>query len=683
MKLRHSMRGSQQGSIIVTTAIALSLIVILLIGSELGYLFFLKRELQKTADLAALAGATSVTTGDCSAGRAAALANANTASTGNMPTGLLPLANGEVTCGRWTSAGTVTDPASRYTSATTNLNAVQVQFSRTPASLLAFFTGSRTIAVHAVAAKALPAAQLSIRSTLLSVDSSQSPILNSVFGGLLGGSLNLTALSWDGLAKSNINLLSYLDALAVRLNVSAGQYDKVLTTNATAGQLLQAAVDALTKDGSVDGAIAVLNALISASANVSGVALQLGQLLGLQTGTSAAALNTTLQAFQLAEGIVQLANGKSSVYATTAITVPGIAGVTVATKVIEPPQLSAIGNPELAKADPMGTNRIYVRTAQTRSLISVTINSALTSIASGLATAVTNAVEPVTSLLNNLLSLNLVGALTDLSCVLYCEQQKQFTDIKILPSPIRIDVNLEVASGSSYVADYSCGTSDSKTLSAPVKTAGGEIRIGKIGATAAQAITNAFSSSSPPPVSPIPLIDIGAYTVKKTCTLAILCSVTWKKGNSWVSEMSQADRTAYAGGGIALSTDIPLLASSDTLLFSAPLTSGLPELNDASTATPYKAVSSQNVVNSLSGSLAGATIQTYKPSAAGGIGDLLVGVGTTLNAVIGLLQTAVSTVLSPLLDPLVNYLLQALGVNLAKTEVGARMTCSRGAELVY
>ena len=46
MKLHRSPRKGERGSIVVNVAIALSLIVILLIGSELGYLFYLKRELQ-------------------------------------------------------------------------------------------------------------------------------------------------------------------------------------------------------------------------------------------------------------------------------------------------------------------------------------------------------------------------------------------------------------------------------------------------------------------------------------------------------------------------------------------------------------------------------------------------------------------------------------------------------------
>ena len=64
------------GSVLINTAIAMSLIVITLLGTQLGYLFFIKRELQKTADLAALSGAQSLQPFLCTDAKAAAVTNA-------------------------------------------------------------------------------------------------------------------------------------------------------------------------------------------------------------------------------------------------------------------------------------------------------------------------------------------------------------------------------------------------------------------------------------------------------------------------------------------------------------------------------------------------------------------------------------------------------------------------------
>lgn len=81
------------------------------------------------------------------------------------------------------------------------------------------------LSATAVAATPPPVAQLSIRSSLASVDSGKSPLLNLVIGNLLGGNLSLTAAGWNGLLQTNVNLLSYLDQLAINLNVKAGDYD--------------------------------------------------------------------------------------------------------------------------------------------------------------------------------------------------------------------------------------------------------------------------------------------------------------------------------------------------------------------------------------------------------------------------------------------------------------------------
>ena len=102
------------------------------------------------------------------------------------------------------------------------------------------------LSATAVAAAPTPTvASLTVRSTLLTVDSTKSVALNALIGGLLGGKLQLDAVGWNGLINTDISLLKYLDALAIRLNVSAGNYDQLLKTDATVGQLVQAAIDGI------------------------------------------------------------------------------------------------------------------------------------------------------------------------------------------------------------------------------------------------------------------------------------------------------------------------------------------------------------------------------------------------------------------------------------------------------
>lgn len=78
--------------------------------------------------------------------------------------------------------------------------------------------------------------------------------------------------------------------------------------------------------------------------------LKVGDLLKVATGTPAAALNTSVQLFQLLETVAQLSSSKSAVSAAAQVNIPLVGTVSIQTKVIEPPQLSAIGNPAKAKA---------------------------------------------------------------------------------------------------------------------------------------------------------------------------------------------------------------------------------------------------------------------------------------------------------------------------------------------
>ena len=66
----------------------------------------------------------------------------------------------------------------------------------------------------------------------------------------------------------------------------------------------------------------------------------------------------------------------------------------------------------------------------------------------------------------------------------------------------------------------------------------------------------------------------------------------------------------------------------------------------------------------------------YGPSGGGPLSSVLGGVGSLLDSLIGLLQGAVRTVLSPILDPLLNLLILTAGIDLAKTDVGANLSCS-------
>jgi len=185
-------------------------------------------------------------------------------------------------------------------------------------------------------------------------------------------------------------------------------------------------------------------------------------------------------------------------------------------QVLEPPQLSAIGNPKNAALDPLGPNRIYVRAAQVRTLLSIDL-PALDAIVA-LVNAVTDLAGPLTNTLNALLNLNLVAVLNSLTCALGVPCQTP--DIIVLPGPIRLDVALEVASASSYVTAYSCVSNTNKTLTTNTSTSLVNLKIGRIDAA------SMFGSNTTPPavtVQPLKVIDIGIKTCRRLLFLPITC----------------------------------------------------------------------------------------------------------------------------------------------------------------
>lgn len=645
----------QRGAIGLMAAATLSLaLVMMLLVVDSGRLYMEQRKLQRVVDTAALEAVSRG--GNCLPG----LTAASYAGQSALRNGYLVDANNSLatTCGTLaTAAGGVRS----FTVDTTQSTAVKVAASRTVTSsfargVQALFSATpvslnTTLTASAVAAKPQPTiAQLNIRSTLASIDTAQSNILNPLFSGLLGGNVNLTAVGWDGLLHTDINLLKYLDQLAIDLNVGAGNYTQLLNTQATVTQLIQAAATVVQLNGATAQVVTALGQLQVAAINAAPV--RLGEILQLQTGTTAAGLDANLQLLQLVQGVVQLANSKSAVAATLPVNVLGLAGVTVRVKVIEPPQFSAIGDPARAKANPLGPDRIFVRTAQVRTLLSV--NLPLLGGVSGLTNAVAGLVGTLTPTLNALLSLNLVDTLNSVFCLLGAGCQQ--LDPKLLPSP-QIDIALDAGGAKSYVTDYRCPTSDSgsKSLTATTSSSLAYLKLGRIDPVAA------FSSVAEPTVAPLPLVDLGIITCHKILGFG---------------SCDAASRVQYGAGGIAIKLDTSVAQTTQNLLFS----STTPFATPANLKLPpsvLPAAPTSNIVGSLANTLSGINLIVYKPVGSNPLGAVVTGVASLISDVSNRLLPVVTGLISPLLDPLLNNLLKGLGINLMNTEVGANMTCGQ------
>lgn len=699
--------NSQRGAAVIMTAgFMLLAILFLALAVDSGRLYLDKRSLQRIADVSALETAARNGCEPDADGNVLAQQFALESAVRN---GFTPSDNRTLLA----RCGNVNIIDGRYSPATFVEGAgdfVQVEVTHSvPASLIAggIFTDRINLFAAAAASKGGGRlAALTMRSSLGSVVSTEdSLLLNTVVGGLLGGSVNVSALSWNGLLNTDIQLLGFLDALAIELGLSAGSYESVLQTDMTIGQLLDASIDALSQ-GSGSGSTADINAAIigltalRAAVPAGAPLIRLGDILEVQTGTDAAGLAADMNLLGLIQGAVQLSNGESAVAADLPVSLPGVIGGRIRFKVMEPPQLSAIGNPELAKLDPLGPNRIFVRTSQIRTLVSVDLPIS-GSVLSNLESLLNNTfISDLTTAVNNVLSLNLVALAESVTCaVLGCKIERDVVDLKVLPTP-RVDLNIDSGGGRAYVTDFDC--SDGKSLTVPAQSATASVRMGHLGDSADDAASKVFASNAEPTVSPVPLLDIGSKRAKHEClplSLGILCTKTWKKGSGWVDDRNDADRIAYAGGGIGLAINATpennagLAGTSTVLTYLAPPETDLPEVNYRDSETgdlspAWQKIMSTGVVNSIANLLSAPTLHIFEPAGGGlgsGLGNVLTLVGSAANTLVSELQSIISGVLSPLLDPLLNELLKSLGLNLNEVEVGANLSCQSndGARLIY
>nr|WP_269837246.1 pilus assembly protein TadG-related protein [Pseudomonas sp. CCOS 191] len=626
-------------------------LVFMLLTVDSGRLYLEQRKLQRIADMAALEAAEH--DGACTGSGPQASTLARTAATRNGHSPLNPLI---ASCGYLRTGN---DNLRTFTADNQRNEAIKVEVSNVVVTsfaggIYALVQGgaiARTTTLRASAVAASPGppqAMLSIRSTLLQVSSMQSAILNALLKAI-GASTQLTVLGWQGIADTQLNLLNYLDALSTELKLNLGDYQQLLDFQTTADKLLDIAVKVLQQSGA---AVEVTGDLLKLAADLKGP-ITLGQLLNLQTGTVQAGLDANVQVLQLVQAMIQLAANRQAVNAEIPITALGLINGRVYLRVIQPPQNSAVGDPR--------SDELRVHTAQIRALVSLDL-PLLTGIA-GLLNAVLDLAAPLTNVLNNLLSLNLLGTVQSLTCALGIPCK--VSDIKLLDSQVHIDIGIEVAEGTSRLRpappdNYSCAP---KSLTTLTQRSAARIAIGKFDSPAD------FLSKGPDlvKVQALPVIDIGTNVCSRLLILPPSCGT----------------RVPYAGGGIGLRVDTKLLGSGPTekpLVFAddhAPRNIGQDPMFQ-----PMDSDQAQ-VVGSLSGTLAGVHLEAYRPTANSGLGQVLVLTAGLLDGVKNILEPIIRNLLSPLLDPLVNGLLKVLGIDLASAEVGANLSCSSGhAQLV-
>ncbi len=645
----------QRGAIGLIAALTLGLVLLfMLLVVDSGRLYLEQRKLQRVADVAVLEA---VSRG----GNCAAAAGSNTATVYSVASATRNSFTPSTTQTVSATCGTLitgSDKLRRFSADANKSDAIRVITTTVVPTSVAgglwdlfskgtFGFNTRLTASAVGASPNATLAQISIRSTLASVTTnSQAAVLNAVIGGLAGGSLNLTVGGWDGLIKSDINLLSYMNQLAIDLKLTAGDYTSLLAAKTNLTQLIQTAATVMNANGATADVKAALLGLETA-VKLNPAVVTLGDLLKLQTASSTAGLDANLQLMQLLQAFLQVANANNAVALTLPVNIPGVLSVTVRLKVIEPPQFSVVGDPS--------KQNLFVRTAQVRALIS--LNVPLLSNIAGLTNAITDLVGGLTPVLNSLLSLNLVATLGNALCLLGAGCQQ--LDVLLLPTP-QIDISVDAASATAQVTGYTCPTGSSGTKSLTVATTKSlaTIRVGKIDPV------TAFASSAPPTPLAVPIVDVGIKTCHRILGLIGTCG----------------DRTPFAGGGIGLTVNAQVAPSpsSQTLIFSKNSVPDSTPTNLKLPPTIQSTPATQDVINSLGTTLAGVKIQAYTPSNNNPLSTVVQTATNAISGVVTLLLPSLTSLLGSLLDPIVNSLLKTLGISLVDVQIGANLTCGQG-----
>ena len=359
MTFRHRLRPfarSEQGAVAVITAIVMTVLIgFAAIAVDVASFHYDSRRLQGAADLAAIAAASNP-------------ANATQAARATFTDN-----------GRWTlSALTVEtgnydpDPtkaqALRFVANRQPINAARV-IARAPSPdyFGRIFTDDADVEIAAAAIATRPAeAAFSIGSRLLSLEGG---IINAILSQMLGGNVNLRVMDYRGLADANIDLLKFLDQLAIDADLHAASYRDVLDANVKAGQVLTAMAKTARADSQLDVASTLEDLARSINAataiNLTRM-LDIGKAANAQVGTAKQyGLAAAVNALQLVNTLAMVANGNHQVDVNLGATVPGLTNTQLSLVIGEPPQHSSWIT--------VGEKGAFVRTAQTRLKLSVEI----------------------------------------------------------------------------------------------------------------------------------------------------------------------------------------------------------------------------------------------------------------------------------------------------------------------
>lgn len=362
--------GRQRGAIglfgILTLLLAL---LFTALAVDTGRLWFQRRQLQAIADIAALEAARRL---DCGRNPGDITAIAQAAMKRNISPDDKKTSLARVEVGGLTTANGL-----RQFQLNGNNDVVHVVATRpVPASLVlgGFFGQDMLMSAEATARGEPPHATFSAGSFLLrlNTNSQDATLINGLLGGLLGSSLSLDAVSYKGLASTDVNL-----ADLVRAQGTVGSVEGLLDANMSVADVVNLTASALQQQGAAQATLDVLQQL-HAAALVNQATVRLGDVLDVKVPASDAAGKVGINVFDLVNTTIMVANHQHAVTLPLSIQAGQLLQVNSRIEIIEPPQI-AVGPPG---QDAGGHWCAQARTAQVRAI--ATAHSNITLLATGI-----------------------------------------------------------------------------------------------------------------------------------------------------------------------------------------------------------------------------------------------------------------------------------------------------------
>jgi len=350
----------QRGSIAVSAAFAVLIGLLMLVSAQIGYLFYMKRELQKAADMAALSAvqvlAPTGAVADCAAGSPVHIA-AQASAIANVPGFVDAIAGPDITvdCKFWDPTRTNSEGTHLFepdVSTGNRVNAVRVRIDKTLSALIPSvvgeWMGGTEAHVVAVAANTAPTATFSVESRLLRLASDG--LLGKLLASLGANPTQLAVLDSAGLVDLDITPSGLLQELGLPLSTLAGigTPEELAALDAVSlGDLLNATLAVAQRtSGTAQAQIGALSNIVGVLLDVAPLDIPIklfgdGGILNAALATDAqSALQADVKVIDLLQTGLMIANGDNLI--NLGLNIP-LLGVESQVRVVEPPSIAVGG----------------------------------------------------------------------------------------------------------------------------------------------------------------------------------------------------------------------------------------------------------------------------------------------------------------------------------------------------